>query len=290
MIYLLLTIAFSSIIYVIFKAFTRYQINTFQAIVINYFICAIMGFFLSGEPNLIAQYEIVKPALPYAFGLSILFMVVFSFIGLTSQKLGVAITSMVDRMNLVISVTLAIVFLGDSLSILKFIGILLSIVSIVLIVSRTKNQQSSINWKTEWYYPLIVFAGGGAVAFVLKIIQFKFSEINFSSFLLFAFAMATVIGTASIVIQKKWFSMKNVVAGIVLGIPNYFSLYFFLKALDVPDFESSLVFPLNNISILLLSTVLGIFIYKERLNTKNWLGLGIAIIAIGFLVIEKIYG
>jgi len=289
MIYLLLTILFSSIIYVIFKAFSTYKVDTFQAIVVNYFVCAIIGFSLSGETNFSHLFTTVKPALPYAFILSILFMVVFSFIGLTAQKLGVAITSMVDRMNLVISVSLAILFLGDSLSILKVAGIVIAVISIFLIVSRT-NQATAINWKKDWYYPLIVFVGGGAVAFLLKIIQHKFSSINFSSFLLFAFAIATMIGTVSILAKKQWFTSKNIIAGIILGVPNYFSLFFFLKALNVPDFESSLVFPINNISILLLSTLLGILLFKEKLSTKNWIGLGLSIVAILFLVAEQFYG
>jgi multidrug transporter EmrE-like cation transporter len=46
------------------------------------------------------------------------------------------------------------------------------------------------------------------------------------------------------------------------------------------DLESSTLFTINNVGIVTLSTVVGLVLFKENMSTKNWLGIGIAIIAI----------
>jgi uncharacterized membrane protein len=43
---------------------------------------------------------------------------------------------------------------------------------------------------------------------------------------------------------------------------------------------SAIVFSINNISIVAICTLLGLFIFKEKLNLKNCIGIGIAIISI----------
>jgi uncharacterized membrane protein len=71
---------------------------------------------------------------------------------------------------------------------------------------------------------------------------------------------------------------KAILWGVLLGIPNYFSMYFLVKTLGV--FPASYIFPINNIGIVALSTIIALLAFKEQLNKKNILGLGLAIIAI----------
>ena len=68
--------------------------------------------------------------------------------------------------------------------------------------------------------------------------------------------------------------------GILLGVPNYFSIVYLLKALSTDGMESSTAFTLNNVGIVILSTLFGLFIFKEKLIWKNWLGIVIAIVSI----------
>jgi len=73
---------------------------------------------------------------------------------------------------------------------------------------------------------------------------------------------------------------KNILGGILLGVPNYFSIVYLLKALSTDGMESSTAFTLNNVGIVILSTLFGLFIFKEKLIWKNWLGIVIAIVSI----------
>jgi uncharacterized membrane protein len=79
---------------------------------------------------------------------------------------------------------------------------------------------------------------------------------------------------------KQWFNVKDVIGGVCLGIPNYFSIYFLIEALRNPDLDSSIVFVINNVSIVVLSTVVGILLFKEHLFKKNKVGIALAVFSI----------
>ena len=76
------------------------------------------------------------------------------------------------------------------------------------------------------------------------------------------------------------FEFKSILGGVLLGVPNYFSIVYLLKALSTEGMESSTAFTLNNVGIVILSTLFGLFIFKEKLISKNWFGIIIAIVSI----------
>ena len=83
--------------------------------------------------------------------------------------------------------------------------------------------------------------------------------------------------------KKIQFQAKNILWGITLGVPNYLTLHFFIRSLQSPSLESSQVFPVVNMGIIILSAVSGIIFFKEKLTPLNWTGIAIAIIAISFI-------
>jgi uncharacterized membrane protein len=55
--------------------------------------------------------------------------------------------------------------------------------------------------------------------------------------------------------------------------------------LDLPSMESTFIFPINNIGIIILSSFLAWLIMKEKMKKRQYLGLGIAIVSILFISI-----
>ena len=133
--------------------------------------------------------------------------------------------------------------------------------------------------------PILVFLGSGIIDTSIKYVQEVF--INESEFPLFS---ATVFGSAAAVgisfIAIKWrkqplkLNIRNVLGGVALGIPNYFSVFFLLRALQRPDLTSASIFTINNVAVVALSTLLGIALFKERISPKNWGGIVLAVISI----------
>ena len=139
--------------------------------------------------------------------------------------------------------------------------------------------------KGHLWLPVVVFLGSGVIDTSIKFIQDGFLENDeypiFSSTVFGAAAVSGAIFLVATQSKKRFaFNFKSVLGGICLGIPNYFSIFFLLRALNHETLNSASVFTINNVAIVLFSTLLGILMFKEQLSTKNWLGVGVAVISI----------
>ena len=282
MVYLLISICISSFLFVIFKLFDVLKINTFQAIVVNYFTAAVLGFFLSN--NLVSFQEI--PNQPWFFGaflLGIMFILVFNVMALTSQKNGLSVASVSSKMSVVIAIVFGVWYYEESLSYIKVIGILLALIAVYLTSSKEKNGIAQKN--KDFLFPILLFFGSGAIDTSLKYVETTFvAEGGVSLFSATIFGCAFVLGVIALLYQKVKgtlsFELKSIFGGILLGVPNYFSIVYLLKALSTEGMESSTAFTLNNVGIVILSTLFGLFIFNEKLINKNWVGIGIALVSI----------
>ena len=78
---------------------------------------------------------------------------------------------------------------------------------------------------------------------------------------------------------------KSIYGGIALGIVNYYSIYFLLKALQYEGTESSTIFTVNNVAIVMLSTLIGLVLFRETIYTKNWIGIVLAVVSIALVML-----
>ncbi|AZQ44008.1 EamA family transporter [Nonlabens ponticola] len=287
MMWLILSIATSSLLYVIFKYFSVFKVNTLHAIVINYLVAAITGYFMyQGDTSISSIPE--ANWLVYAAGLGILFFSIFNVMALTSQKNGLSVAAVASKMSLVIPVVFGIWVYEESLGLLKIAGILLALVAVYLASLKKK---SGIDL-TKGYLalPIILFIGSGVIDTTLKYAEKNHvpsgDEPLFSAT---CFAIAFIVGTLVLVYEAfkgNYLNGRSILAGIVLGVPNYFSIFFIIRALKT-DMESSVVFPINHVGTVLFTAALGILIFKERLIPKNYIGIGVAVAAIILIAFAK---
>ena len=281
MIDLLLSVLFASSLFVILKYFERFQINNFQAIVVNYFVAFFMGFLLSDEMVSIS-FIVTKSWFFGSVILGILFITIFNVTALIAQKGGLSVASVAGKMSLVIPVLFGIIVYKESFSFFKFIGIILALLAVFL--TSKKNNGVAFN-KSILLLTFILFLGAGTIDTLVKYIEMNFvAPDELIYYIATTFLIAGSIGITILIYQlifkKKSILFKNIVGGIVLGIPNYFSLYFLIKALQHPTLESSTVFTINNVMIVMLTTILGVVLFKEYLSVRNKVGILLSIVAI----------
>ena len=286
MIFLALSIIASTLIFVIFRLFASYNINTLQAIVVNYFvacICGVIGYQNSIELSAIPQYNWFY----YTLALGALFIIVFNLMAITTQHNGLSVVSVATKMALVIPIAFGLWYYKEPLGTSKAAGIVLALIAVYLVA--VKKDSSIILQKKNLVFPVLVFLGSGLIDTSLNFLQNDFITDKsliplFSSTI---FLTAGVIGIMVLVAQKikgvLVLEFKNIIAGIVLGIPNYFSIYFLVKALRSNLFDSSGIFTINNVGIVIISTLLGIVFFKEQLSVKNWIGITLAVISIALV-------
>lgn len=277
MIYLLLSIASSTLIFVLFKLFKKYNINTLQAIVVNYFTACLCGSLLyEGQ---IRASEIIKTDWFFAaIGLGFLFIAIFNVMALTAQKNGLSVASVASKMSVIIPVLFGIYIYNESTGVQKIIGIILALIAVYL--TSVKQKDDAILTQSI-YLPIILFFGSGIID--TSVNHFAPDD-DIPIFSATIFGIAAIIGFVILsykaIVRKDYFKLKSVPFGITLGIVNYCSIYFLLKALRVDGFESSSIFTMNNVAIVAVSTLIGLVLFKEKISNRNWIGIFIAIISI----------
>lgn len=283
MIYLVISIAISSTLFVIFKLFEIFKIDTLQAIVVNYLVAAILGFYLSKLPVNIAEITHQSWFIG-ALLLGVLFIAVFHLMAVTSQRNGLSVASVASKMSLIIGVIFGIVYYKENFNYIKIVGIVLALLAVYL-TSIKKARGTTGGNRSDFLFPLLVFLGSGCIDTSLKFIETSYvQEGGVPIFSATIFAIAFLLGFIFVIIKMIrgifTFHYKNILGGIILGIPNYFSIVYLLKALGTDGIESSTAFTVNNVGIVVLSTLLGLFLFHERLSLKNWLGIFTAVLSV----------
>jgi drug/metabolite transporter (DMT)-like permease len=289
MISLFLAILFSSFIFVIFKLFDRFKIDVFQAIVFNYFTAFLCGILLYGSEW---KPEALEDITWFYFAIvaAVLFISLFILMGLSAQKNGVAITSVAVKMSMAASVLGMIFLYNESVSALKIFGILLAFAGVVLVSWQGKNEKSAA--KQSLWMLFVLFFGSGILDLVLNYVQNNaLQQLTPSLFSAIGFGMAGIIGLVVFLIQlqqkKTKFAFKNVLGGIALGIPNYFSIYLLIKSYKETGWADSTVLSIINVSIVCISALTGFLIFKEKINLTKGFGILTSLLAILLLYLAS---
>lgn len=281
MIYLILSIIASSLIFLIFKLLEKFKLNTLLVIVVNYVVACITGI-LSYEESIDVSTIVNSNWFIGAFLLGFLFIFIFNIMAMTSQKNGLSVASVASKMSVVIPVTFGIYAYNESIGFQKLFGILLALMAVYLASVKSKTK---VNFKKNLMFPIVLFLGSGIIDTSIKYLESTYlSENGIPIFSATIFFFAAIIGIVTLIVKafknKLPFDYKSVLFGILLGVVNYFSIYFLLKALHFEGTESSTIFTINNVAIVMLSTLIGLVFFKEKITPKNWLGIGLAVVAI----------
>ena len=289
MIFLALSIVSSCLIYMVFKCLGKYNVDRLQALIVNYITAFILGYNLSVSRTFF--FEVTTE--PWFYGsaiLGILFILVFYLMVQTTQHHGMGVVSVASKMSLSLPVIFVILYYDEPLNFLKIVGILLAIASVYLVSVKKKTNLKAAGFIT--LLPFLVFLGSGIVESTIKYLEEAFvqdDQVAYFSSSVFFFAGISGLIAYSIqsIFDYKKFKWKSVIGGIALGIPNYFSIHFFINALRAGDFTDAAVFVINNVAIVLLSTLIGIVIFSEKLEKQNRIGVLLAIISIGVVAIAS---
>ena len=224
MVYLVLAIVCSSIINWLFRVFKRQNVGTLQAIVVNYITCSSIGQFWSGE-FIFSQAHIQENYFWFALILGTLFIGIFFSMARTTALFGVSANAVSAKMGLIFPTLFFFFYLKESMNSWHWAGIGFALLAVFLINRKTTKQDSD---SKAYYYPILVFLGSGVIDTCMKWIDITY--LKGASPLMpttTIFTGAGIIGIVVLLFSKQWnIKPKEWIAGIALGIPNYFSIYF----------------------------------------------------------------
>lgn len=177
----------------------------------------------------------------------------------------------IDKSSTILTMVLAMIFLGEKITFLKFISIILIGIGTYLMIEKKKdNKQAKDN---KW----LLYAFGSAIFASLTSILGKIGIEGVESNLGTAIRTIVVLVMAWIVVfvTKKQSEIKNIDKRswkflLLSGLTTGLSWLCYYKALQ--EGEASIVVPIDKLSIV-ITIVFSYFILKEKLSKKSMLGL-----------------
>ncbi|MCB0401958.1 MAG: DMT family transporter [Flavobacteriales bacterium] len=279
---ILYTIIAFNVLIILFKFFDKLGIDNLQALIVNYFVAGFCGLFFSGQ-EFSLQYVLQADWIYHAAVIGILFVVTFNLYAIGTQKVGIAITTIANKLSLFVPVGMAlIIYPGEQLTWVKVVGFILAVIGIYL--SSTKKKKLSFDKSFLWLI-ILVFIGQGIADTVFNHAQR--TVVNDTDKGLFFMCLLFIAGISGVLIllgksirKKPRIKLKSLLGGLIFGLPNFASLIFFFNALESSGLEASQVFPVVSMGVVIGSALVGLLLFKEKLSGANWLGLLFAVLSI----------
>ena len=282
MLYLFLAIIAASTYSILFKLFVCREIDSLQAIAFNYLTGAVLGVLFSlgtlSEGIVLSGTEWVSSVI-----MGVMFLTAFVLMARSTARVGVSVTTVAARVALVIPVVCSYLFIPNQME-PRWGAIVVILLALVMVIWQQQPQGRAEEHKRgmgAFLLPLGVFLLFGANNFCLKWTQNSMSSAGGAEQLsaaIFFFAALTGGGYYLATTRKPTFSWKAMLGGVALGVANFFTTYCMILGLAL--LPSGLFFPVYHVGIVTLVTLLGVFIFGERLSKMQIVGLGIAIIGI----------
>ena len=285
MLYLLLSIFCSVSVGIIFKIAAKNTRRNSQMILSNYMVALLLCYaFFAPEPHL-EQYNAHWPELT---ALMVLLPSIFLFLALSVKYVGIVKTDAAQRLSLFIPILAAWFIFHENFNSWKLIGLAVGFPALLLILSKKVETEGQ---KNAWMYPAIVLIGFGLVDTLFKKVAIL-PDVPYTTSLSIVFMGALVITTLGVIYEVTFKAKKikpiNFAYGLLIGIFNFGNILFYLKAHKEFAENPSTVFAAMKMGVIVTGSLAGMFLFKEKLTIKNYIGIMLALVAIVFITISQV--
>ena len=277
MIFLVLAVFSSSLISVMMRFGESRCRSTMGMFVVNYTVCVILSCLYAGR---IAVYT-HEPGIGQAIGLGctagMLFLLCFVLLQLNIRKNGMAMASTFMKLGVVISTLIAVLVFHEQPRAAQVLGFFLAVAAILLI-HTDQDRQLKAPWK--YLLPVLLFCGG-----VTDSMANVFDKAGDSAlkdyYLFYTFAAALLCSLAILLAKRERIGRWELLSGVLVGIPNYFSTRFLLLALG--EVSAVIVYPAVSAGTIILVALAGRFLFGETLSMRKRAALGVIAAALVLL-------
>lgn len=189
-------------------------------------------------------------------------------------------TSVICSCAMVIPALSGLLFFGEDVTTLQYVGIVLMVISFACAVDR-QNGETGMSFK--WMLLCLgSFLFSGSVGVMQKVHQSSAYKDELGIFLVIAFIASAIFSAALSAYYKKKcgqqitvingvkvkkFVVVSIVCGIGIALCNQINMYL------AGVMDAIIFYPVVNGAGMLLTTAAGLVFWKEKLSKKQWLGL-----------------
>jgi len=282
---LILAIIASSLVSIMMRVGEGRAKNNISMLSVNYFLCMILAIIYTGVGNLMQTGE----GLGTAIGLGSIngFFYIASLILFQNsvKKNGVVLSSIFMKLGIMMPLIISILLFGEMPTVVQIIGFVIAVTAIVIINMKEK-EENVTNHKTNRTSPvklglILVLVGCGMADGMSKIYQELGTREFEELFLVCTFVIAFILSVLFVKYKKQKYTSNEILYGILLGVPNYYSARFLLKALgEIPVVVAYPTFSIGTIAVI---TLTGVFAFKEKLTIRQMFAVGLIAVAVVLL-------
>ena len=273
MLYLLLAIASSAMVSVVMRLSTNKVQGNVSMLAMNYLMCMCMAAAYTGFGNLLPKHE----SLPQTIGMGvvhgILYLVSFVLLQVNVKKNGVVLSATFMKLGLLVPMVVSVFLFHEIPAVTQTVGFLLAVAAILLI---NLEREATVVQSASGL--LLLLLTGGAADAMSKVYEELGEPALSAQFLFYTFVVAFVLCLGLMVFKKQRIGKNELFFGLLIGIPNYFSARFLLKALE--SLSAVIVYPSYSVAAILAVTAVGVVCFRERLGKRQWLALGVILVAL----------
>lgn len=278
MIYLILAICSSALISIVMRWTENKTQNNISTLAVNYVICLLLGIFYAGQAagshGLITTDGGGSTALYMGLLNGFFYVGSFMLLQYNISKNGVVMPSTFMKLGVLVPTLIAVAVFGERPGVMQVAGIILA-VSAIIFMNASGESSDTVTAPKALIVLLLVGGSGDAMSKIYE--ELGNSDFN-SQFLLCTFFSALVLCTAAALIKKQKLTRYDLLAGCMIGIPNYYSARFLLLSLShVP---AVVAYPTYSIGTIMLVGAAGVLLFREKMTRRQWITVGIIIAAL----------
>lgn len=270
---LILAIIASTLISIAMRLGGKYAKNNISMLAANYFMCFVLSFVYTGGNQLLSAPSGMGTAVGLGLFNGLLYLVSFLLFQFNIKRNGVVLSTTFMKLGILVSIFISIVIFKEIPGVGQTIGFVIALVAIILI--NFEKEKTSADFKFGLILLLVI---GGSAEAMSKVYEELGTADAENQFLLFTFVAAFVLCVIFAVFKKQKMTWQDLLWGLIIGVPNYYSARFLLKALgSVP---AVVAYPTYSVATIVLVSLTGMLIFKEKISLRQKIAIGIILVAI----------
>lgn len=275
MIYLLLAIVSSALISVLMRVSEKHSRSGMAMLAMNYLMCCALGVLHTGGTELFPRAEGMGLTVFLAAVSGLLYLSGFILMQWNIPRNGVVLTATFMKLGVIVPTAVSILVFGEHPRPIQLIGIALAICAIFLIQGRGEKGAGSILGLVA-----VMLAGGGGDV-MAKVFDETAPAALKNQFLLYIFMVAFVLCVLLCIIRKQKPGLMDMLFGLAIGIPNYYSARFLL--LSIGEIPAMVAYPSFSVGTIIVVALVGVLCFREKLNRRKLIALGVILAALVLL-------
>lgn len=273
MIYLVLAIASSAMISVIMRISARTVRGNISMLATNYLICLLLGAFYAGFHLLPVRSEGFSVTAAMGAFNGILYLAGFMLLQHNTHKNGLVLSSVFMKLGLLVPIVLSVFLFAEIPTGMQCIGFVLAVGAIIMI-----NYEKGTSFSGSKLPLVLLLLAGGSADAMSKVFEVYGPAVHADLFLFYTFVSAFLLCIVLILRKKERPDKYALLFGALIGIPNFFSAKFLLMALN--RLPAVIVYPTFSVATILVVTLAGVCLFKEKLHKLQWAALALILAAL----------